>query len=202
MESGHFIKSIEFLKDYRCFSQGDCIEFRPGMNLLVGDQGCGKSTLLNLMSMRDWQWKEVIKLDAESVQMKHFDFERDNSRMQRGFAENLPTMLQCQMQWSSHGEVNRLVLASSRKYGNLVLLIDEPDQAMSVRSIFAMQEVFKRAVDRGCQVILSAHNPKLIELQELVYDLEQRAWVSPAEFIERQSQLTPEVLSQFGLEEE
>lgn len=202
MGAGHFIKSIEFLTDYRCFAKGDQIEFRPGVNLLVGDQGCGKSTVLSLVAMRDFRWKETIKINAESVTMKHFDFERDNNRTQPGFAENLPTMLQIQMQRASHGEVNRGILGTIHRYNDLVLLMDEPDQAMSLRSIFAMHEVFKQAAERGCQMLLSVHNPKLIELQEQVYDLEQRAWVSPAEFIERQNQLGLEGLRQFGLEEE
>lgn len=44
-----FIKSIKITQDVFPFTSGNLFEFRPGINLLTGDQGCGKSTLLRMI---------------------------------------------------------------------------------------------------------------------------------------------------------
>lgn len=36
------LKTIIFKKDHRCFKEGETFNFRPGVNLLVGDQDTGK----------------------------------------------------------------------------------------------------------------------------------------------------------------
>lgn len=41
-----YIKSVEFLDDYRQFKKGDKIELSINMNILVGPNGIGKSTIL------------------------------------------------------------------------------------------------------------------------------------------------------------
>jgi len=44
-----FIKSIKITQDVFPFTSEDLFEFKPGINLLTGDQGCGKSTLLRMI---------------------------------------------------------------------------------------------------------------------------------------------------------
>lgn len=44
-----FIKNCEIIADIVPFKTGEKFEFKPGINLLVGDQGCGKSTMINML---------------------------------------------------------------------------------------------------------------------------------------------------------
>lgn len=44
------LRSVTILKDVRgCLKKGETFTFRPGLNLLVGDQGTGKTSLLSLI---------------------------------------------------------------------------------------------------------------------------------------------------------
>ena len=44
------LNTLKFKENWRCFKAGDTFDFRPGVNLLVGDQGCGKSSLLQAIA--------------------------------------------------------------------------------------------------------------------------------------------------------
>ncbi len=61
------LKYVRFIQPHRkCFQQGEVISFRPGINLLVGEQGCGKSTLLDLIRDPN-KSKGVIAMVADAI---------------------------------------------------------------------------------------------------------------------------------------
>jgi predicted ATPase len=187
---------IKFKVDYRCFKKGFKLTFKPGLNLLVGDQGSGKSSLLGMIrdmatsnSFKKKDAEKVAKVVADRCIVRCFDFERDNPRTQSYFGEN--AMFQINSLWKSHGETARAILSTLTKLENLdksVFVLDEPDTALSPRSCYNLVKAFQKATGVGAQIIAAVHNPILIEGASEVYSLEHREWMSGTEFLRRQKE--------------
>lgn len=97
------LNAITFIEDYRCFKQGTAIPFRPGVNLLVGEQGTGKSTLLDLLSGRDRETRRILSIDGEGT-CASFDFEKDDLRTKDlEYAPKGTLGMHIQSRWKSHG---------------------------------------------------------------------------------------------------
>ena len=62
-----------------------------------------------------------------------------------------------------------------------LLLIDEPDMALSIRSIYQLHQLLTEVPN---QSICSAHNPLLIELVGEVLSVEHGRCMSSVEFIQ------------------
>jgi len=186
------IHSIKFLEDWRCFKVNDTIDFRPGVNLLVGDQGTGKSSVLQALMASGRLKRHMYELDiAKKVQVKcdagdirAFDFEKDNLRTRHDFVDDIRT--QVSLMFASHGQANMAIIKALSGFRDLVVLMDEPDMALSVRSINKLVQKFKEATNNDCQVIAAVHNPFLIWSFTEVYSLETRNWISNGEFIRSQ----------------
>ena len=182
------IKSATFLQDYRCFRAGECFNFIPGVNLIVGEQGTGKSTFISSVVVltqtirvpRFDQLADTLKIDADNSELLSFDFERGNPRTQE-----LQSMESIMGQFMSHGEFNGKVIANleSRLAPGTVVLMDEPDMAMSIRSCRKIAEIFKSLVKKyNCQIIAAVHNFVLIREFPTVLSFEHRRWMKPAEY--------------------
>jgi predicted ATPase len=105
--------NLAFTKKWRCFKEFDSFKFRPGVNLLVGDQGCGKSSLLETIkdagptSICD---RAIIETDGQ-CQSYFFDFEKGNPRTLSYFKDD--TSSQIAMMFSSHGQANMALINAS-----------------------------------------------------------------------------------------
>ena len=185
------IRSVAFLKDYRCFKKGEKIEFHPGVNLLVGEQGCGKSSLIGVLRNRssgtDHQkdaTDKIIKIVADKCSLMSFDFEKDHART-GNFRDDVNYRVQISMRWSSHGEVVNAILRvlSDPTYTNTAFVMDEPDMALSMRSCTALSKLLNDTAARGCQIVAAVHSQTVISLQDEVLSLEHRKWMPSAEFI-------------------
>lgn len=181
---------IEFQTDHRCFKKGDTFTFGPGkVNFLVGDQGTGKSTLLDLMSGR--KNREVVKITLPDSHKKivHRDFEHDNSRTAAAFGGLGDMGIEVAMIFASHGQAVSLSLRElidSLKEPSIILL-DEPDTGLSVKTIRLLMIVFDHIVAKGHILILAVHNPLLYmsAKERTVFDMEKRTWVPGKEFFDR-----------------
>lgn len=191
------IHAMDFMIDWRCFKVCDRIEFRPGVNLLVGDQGCGKTSLLKAIHTAgtskkgfdaDNELRDGILLEATPCKLYKFDFEKDNPRTMPYFGDNI--QFQVSSMWSSHGECTRAILSGVEEASEVLFLMDEPDMALSIRSCNRLVQTFKGAAERGCQILASVHNLAVIQQFDKVYSLEHRKWMTSAEFIETQADPT------------
>lgn len=197
------IKTVAFTKDANCIAAKSCIDFRPGVNLVVGDQGCGKSTLLSQIDYYSKSRRDPTKHRIERDKCKigiewsggekrygYFDFEKHNPRTQPGFemGYGYDTGFQLQAMWSSHGETVKPLLFDVLKGAkDAVVVLDEPDMALSPRSIHRLVSELKRLDSEGSvQIIISAHNPHLIASFENVVSLEHGRWIKSSEFLELQ----------------
>ncbi len=192
--------SARFLQNYRNFSQNFKIFFEKGTNVLVGDQGAGKSSLITLISeigRKKDAAKAILQLeksDLRSLNLKMFDFERNNPRITNSRSK-IGSNLSFTSRYKSHGEVTNLILTSLAalltEAGRppFTLLLDEPDANLSIRSCLKLLKLLKTVENSGHQVILTAHNPIVIDGFSKVYDMEKRCWTTPSKFILSQSML-------------
>ena len=179
------IKSMKFKVDWRCFKAGETFLFRPGVNLLVGDQGTGKSSLLTLFRWGLENNKEanrIVSVCADKSEFFMFDFEQDNPRTHH-FIEFTTDAL---MRYVSHGNC---VLALLNVLGKKCdakksFIMDEPDMALSVRSILKLVGILQATQH---QVIAAVHNPFLIRAFPKVLSLEHKKWMLSKEFLDSQT---------------
>jgi len=173
------LKKITFLKDHRCFKKGDTFDFEP-LTILVGDQGCGKSTILQLLSSAgSKQTDETVKITADRIETRAFDYEKNNPRM----SHTVETMIDVVTRFASHGQFVKKLNKSMTEQEGVCWLQDEPDSALSIRSCLDLAKHIKIALKKGCQVITSIHSPIVMEQFDKVYSLEHRKWMRPQEFI-------------------
>lgn len=216
------IRSVTFKKDFRCFKKDDKFDLRPGVNVLAGDQGTGKSTLIELIrsslekrkfndSDSSYRAKNIevhnkipdlvdVDMDKDTACLA-YDFERESARDMSALhfdmiGEQLAAMN------SSHGQgnnisMNRMLTKLNASKDKLdVVLLDEPDAAMSPRSCYALLLILKNVADKWKkQVIVSAHNPIIIRgyhplmvkgsqiLWKDVLSLEDKKWMDAEHFM-------------------
>ncbi len=178
------LKSLTFTKDWRCFKAGQTFEFRPGVNLIVGDQGCGKSSLLETIKDAGTKNKDkrAVVLTDKGCTSLYFDFEKGNPRTLAYFGHDI--MGQVNMMFASHGEsVEAILKGLDAADDGLLAMLDEPDSALSIRSCMKLVTRFKNLEQRGVQVIAAVHNPVVIQAFEQVYSLEHRLWLTGSEFM-------------------
>lgn len=177
------LKRLAFTKDWRCFKEFDSFVFRPGVNLLVGDQGCGKSSLLEAIkdsgptSTCD---RAIIETDGV-CKSYYFDFEKGNPRTLSYFGDDI--MGQVGMMFSSHGQANLAMIKGLDKAADCIVMVDEPDSALSIRSCMKLVAQLKNLEQRSAQVIAAVHNPVVIQAFDEVYSLEHRLWLTGSEFM-------------------
>lgn len=180
------IRNLKLVKSWRGLNPGFAIEFKPGMNVLVGDQGCGKSSVLDLLRSR----RHEVCLIEESAGTKvlAYDFEKDNTRTATAFAEDINLGIQVQTLFVSHGQASVLTLADifKRTKGPSTVLLDEPDMGLSIRSCRAVSGYLSAATQAGHQVIASIHSPIIILDQTEVYSLEHKQWMNSSDFVRSQ----------------
>ena len=184
---------VTFLKKYRKFEKDHTLEFRPGVNLLVGDNGAGKSSLLNLIrhtTGKDKWEKDRIKGNVKVEQdvptiTCAYDFEKDNRRTLSYIDGDGPggSGLQVNSMFASHGEsVIGAIGALFQKDKKLTYLFDEPDMAMSIRVCHIFAALFQNWADAGNQLIVAVQSPIIIASQEDVLVVES-GWTKSADFM-------------------
>lgn len=98
---------------------------------------------------RDARIKEVLELVGLSARMKHF-----------------PNQM-------SGGEQQRVAIARAVAHRPKVIFADEPTGALDTASGLAVMKLFKELVSReGITIVMTTHDPKLMELGDLVYEIE------------------------------
>jgi predicted ATPase len=194
------IRSIKFKKDHRVFKKDEEYTFKPGMNLLVGDQGSGKSTLIELLrslnkkTFADFdagdssyraqsishldKIEDIVEIDADPLKIVAFDFERESARDMSAIHHDM-VWEQLAAAKASHGQGNLIsidrimkqIKADQEKIGTVIF--DEPDAAMSPRSCYGLVGMFNGIANKwGKQLIVAAHNPIVIRGVNPLYQKE------------------------------
>jgi predicted ATPase len=193
------IRTLVFTKPYRGFQAFESFEFRRGVNVLVGDQGCGKSTVLEALVSHSGSKKSFWKRSDESKKstildfvpnsgltgLFAHDFECDSPRVSPSFdmMGQIPMTLSVQCMRMSHGQSGNKILEVVAGSKNAIIILDEPDSGLSPKSIRNLILDLKTMESNGCQVIVSAHNPWLIEAFDEVLSIEGRRWMTSKEYL-------------------
>lgn len=142
--------------------------------MLQGENGSGKSTLLHSIhyALRGQHADGfVYKLDAPKTKIGQvflFDAEQHNPRTNLDLFEDNPRMKEF-VQIASHGQV---MLSMFRETfpsfpDNTVLLLDEPEMALSPSNQKRILKMLMELVDRkNFRVIAATHSPVLIDAKE------------------------------------
>lgn len=194
-----FIKKVRFNNDFRCYKSGDEIEFKAGINLIVGEQGCGKSTLFH--SIMNWREsgismaydsdKGYLFLDTETMNPRlndsfkaHREFE-DLKAYQKAEFEFVRDSLIYDDKRKSHGQVMLPLLIGNKDVVDKTIFIDEPEAGLYIRSQYRVVNHYKE-LSKNNQLIIATHSPIIIKEVGEVYSLEHRKWMSADEFIKSQ----------------
>ena len=142
--------------------------------MLQGENGSGKSTLLHSIyyALRGEQVEGYIyRLDPGEVQPGQsflFDAEQHNPRQQPQLFEGRPEMLEF-LRIASHGQVMLSLFRESfpQLPDGTVLLLDEPEMALSVSNQRRILKMLKELVDqKHFRIVCATHSPVLIDAPE------------------------------------
>jgi predicted ATPase len=139
--------------------------------MLKGENGSGKSTLLNSIhyAMRGEQVEGYVyrlePADAKPARSYLFDAEQHNPRTQLELFEDQPEMLEF-LRIASHGQVMLSLFTESfpKLPNGTVLLLDEPEMALSVSNQRRILKMLKELVDqKQFRIVCATHSPVLLE---------------------------------------
>ena len=142
--------------------------------LLTGENGCGKSTLLHSLyqafkgeEIQHYKYRANIP-EIESKKVFLFDAEQHNPRNHPEFFEGDEQMREF-VEMASHGQV--MLSMFEQSFPSLpdgtVLLLDEPEMALSVSNQRRILKMLKELVDeKKMRIIAATHSPVLIDNPE------------------------------------
>ena len=139
--------------------------------MLQGENGSGKSTLLHSIHYALKGEKVegyVYRLEPGEVQIGRsylFDAEQHNPRTQLELFKNQPEMLEF-LRIASHGQVMLSLFSVSfpKLPDGTILLLDEPEMALSVSNQRRILKMLKELVDqKHFRIVCATHSPILIE---------------------------------------
>ena len=179
------LNKIEFVKDWRKFKAGETYTFNPGINFLVGDQGTGKSSLIEQVAKP----KRIADQGMANVygdgSLRYMNCEyRSHDNPYRKNGRGIYGATDYAELTSSHGEVIKAMIKTiERLPKNELVIIDEPETALSIRSQIWFLNHLKA---QPHQFLIATHSPILMHGAKLVLSLEHKKWMKPQEFIESQ----------------
>jgi len=158
------------------------VDLAAPLIVLKGENGSGKSTLLQsiAIAMRGekadgyiYRWEPQA---PEAATVVLFDAERHNPRTQLELFRDQPEMLEF-LQMASHGQVMLALFTESfpRLPDGSILLLDEPEMALSVSNQRRILKMLMELVDKKhFRIVCATHSPVLIDAPETyVINLDQ-----------------------------
>jgi predicted ATPase len=158
------------------------VDLRNPLIMLQGENGSGKSTLLQSLhlALKGEQVEGYIyrlEQGGEKLGKSYlFDAEQHNPRTQLELFKDQPEMLEF-LRMASHGQVMLSLFTESfpKLPDGTVLLLDEPEMALSVSNQRRILKMLKELVDqKKFRIVCATHSPILIEdSQTYVIDLDR-----------------------------
>jgi predicted ATPase len=150
------------------------VDLSHPLAMLTGENGAGKSTLLHSLhyALRGEQVEGfVYRLEPGGVTLGRsylFDAEQHNPRTQLELFKEQPEMLEF-LRIASHGQVMLSLFKESfpKLPDGTILLLDEPEMALSVSNQRRVLKMLKELVDqKQFRIVCATHSPVFIEAPE------------------------------------
>jgi predicted ATPase len=158
------------------------VDLRNPLIMLTGENGSGKSTLLHSIHIALRGEKSegyIYRLEAAATPPGRsylFDAEQHNPRTQLELFKDQPEMLEF-LRIASHGQVMLSLFRETfpKLPSGTVLLLDEPEMALSISNQRRILKMLKELVDqKQFRIVCATHSPVLIEDAETyVIDLDR-----------------------------
>ena len=195
------------------FPKDFSIEFKPGINVIVGDNGCGKSSLLRKLFYPkfDRMWMLTDMTEQEAINEHAQKYLKDDKReltfvkSPKGFVngkeihknvfiedvKNSKTTLDAMdinrmwdMEESSNGENTLDFLRALTGLEEALIILDEPETSLSIKSQRKIAKILAVMAVKN-QIILVTHAPVIMETATDVYDFEKKKWTNTQEYIKQ-----------------
>lgn len=181
-----FIESFELIKEFRGIKPFK-IEFKEGLNVIVGENGIGKSsichliqTTLNGLSFERDKYKEYIYLEIDkSVKVNFYDTEKMNPRT-KPYLDDNDLINQIRSYHISHGQSNMFeMVSSSNNMNNQVIIYDEPEAGLSLYNQNRLYKYYaNNSKSNNNQIIIMTHSLPIISSVKEIYSLNDKEWMS------------------------
>ena len=147
------------------------VDLSAPLIVLKGENGSGKSTLLQSIAIAlrgqktdgyIYRWEPRA---PESPSVVLFDAEQHNPRLQLDVFREQPDMVEF-LKMASHGQVMLSLFRESfpKLPDGTILLLDEPEMALSVSNQHRVLKMLKELVDRKqFRIVCATHSPVLIQ---------------------------------------
>lgn len=109
------------------------------------------------------------------------DFEKDNLNQSTMSAENAAMFLD--MVNFSNGENILIFLDSIKDLENSLIILDEPETSLSLKSIKKLISLLKKLEKQNNQVVVITHHPYLLLMKREIYDFDSKEWIKPSDYI-------------------
>jgi predicted ATPase len=178
------------------FQKDAVFNFKPGVNIIVGENGSGKSSLISLIKNYIEHQSKYIEVDGDVTTENtiFFDGEKDNpvvaipGMANPNDSDTYVPLLQHLMfaQEESHGEsmLPALDYILTQAKGGYTIFMDEPETALSLKNQISLANKFKMSAgEYGNQLIISTHSLAIIQLFPSIFDMETRQWWKTGKYL-------------------
>ena len=180
------------------------------ITIIVGDNGIGKSTLLKTFKLPDFTYVKSEKDAAELIKgyIKNKTRTLGIKKMPQGVML-LTDLHKCSVRkdigekinadaYSGKGDIKQVAdfllsaddsngealidVYKSLDYKNTVIILDEPETSLSLRSIGKLKQ---QLIDlsKVNQIIISTHHPYIMEICESVFDMETKQHINTKDYL-------------------
>jgi len=175
------INNFSLIKEYRDIKPFS-VDFRDGINVIVGENGSGKSTMMGLIM--EGKKSEYSTVDVNECSFMFFDTERHNPRVKNYLPEK-GGMFQIASHFMSHGQTLYPILEHIGEVKDKLVLIDEPESGISLSNQCKLIKALDTAVKNNCQIILATHSYTFMRNAHEIFDLDSKKWVKSERYLKR-----------------
>ena len=177
----HYLKSFKLKVLYRDI-QPFSVKFRPGLNVIVGENGSGKSSLLELLMGPDGK---TCEKNASQVEFRFLDTEKPNPRIKSNleYSKNIGYMIHSR--FKSHGQAMGPIIQASEDFKDILLFIDEPEAGLSLSNQKRSLQAFEKAIENNCQILLTTHSYVTIKSVPEVFSMDDKVWLSSKDYLKK-----------------
>lgn len=183
MEKKLLLNKITFKKDFRTFKEGDTIDIKKPLLVLVGLNACGKSTILDCLREEfkidddsylkgpPGTYKEAIRIEKSDKKFdtRYFDFHSGDKKYSGSFGNDMSGQMSAMRASSGLGSIIQFNNTKIKNLKDSLIMLDEPDRGMALKLQMSFADMFLKMVFiNGNQMVISTHSTYIMDVGELI----------------------------------